>query len=135
MKPIRLIPYNSGWGAPDRGCAEGAATLRTRGLEKQLAARGIAAEWAEFRYSTLPFDAAHPPAGADTLKLVADYCGILRDQVKEALAAGDFPVTFGGDHSMAIGTWGAVADARRCHGKLGLIWIDAHLDAHPSITT
>ena len=36
---------------------------------------------------------------------------------------------------MAMGTWSGVARARRSDGALGLIWIDAHLDAHTPATT
>ena len=41
---------------------------------------------------------------------------------------GKFPVVLGGDHSCAMGTWSGISDF---HGKpLGLLWIDAHMDAH-----
>lgn len=39
----------------------------------------------------------------------------------------------GGDHSCAIGTWSGAASALQ--GDLGLIWIDAHMDAHTFETT
>lgn len=41
---------------------------------------------------------------------------------------GLLPVVIGGDHSCAIGTWTGIATAH--HQPLGLLWIDAHLDAH-----
>lgn len=41
---------------------------------------------------------------------------------------GVLPVVIGGDHSCAIGTWSGIAAA--CRRPLGLLWIDAHLDAH-----
>lgn len=41
----------------------------------------------------------------------------------------------GGDHTSAIGTWKGVAHARRDRGLLGLLWIDAHMDAHTPQTT
>lgn len=41
-------------------------------------------------------------------------------------------ITFGGDHSCAIGTWSAVAQR---HSEFGLIWIDAHMDAHTPETS
>jgi arginase len=37
-------------------------------------------------------------------------------------------LTVGGDHSCAIGTWQGAAS--KLSGDLGLIWIDAHMDAH-----
>lgn len=36
-------------------------------------------------------------------------------------------ITFGGDHSCAMGTWSAVAQK---HSEFGLIWIDAHMDSN-----
>ena len=39
----------------------------------------------------------------------------------------------GGDHSCAIGTWSGAASA--LNGDLGLIWVDAHMDAHTFETT
>ncbi|CAD5211733.1 unnamed protein product [Bursaphelenchus xylophilus] len=38
----------------------------------------------------------------------------------------------GGDHSVAMGTWSGVSAALAAmgRGRLGLVWIDAHLDAH-----
>ena len=37
-------------------------------------------------------------------------------------------LTIGGDHSCAIGTWQGAAS--QLAGDLGLIWVDAHMDAH-----
>ena len=36
----------------------------------------------------------------------------------------------GGDHSCALGTWGGVLNGLQLNGKFGLIWLDAHMDAH-----
>lgn len=41
----------------------------------------------------------------------------------------------GGDHSCAIGTWHGVANALGAENPFGLIWIDAHLDAHTPETS
>ncbi|KAE9549297.1 hypothetical protein FO519_007499 [Halicephalobus sp. NKZ332] len=52
--------------------------------------------------------------------------------LQEGIGCGDKEelLVFGGDHSCAIGTWSGVSSAIRPHGDLGLIWVDAHLDAH-----
>ncbi len=39
-------------------------------------------------------------------------------------------LVIGGDHSCALGTWGGVLNGLRQPGKFGLIWLDAHMDAH-----
>ena len=44
-----------------------------------------------------------------------------------------FPITLGGDHSIAIAS--ALADSKVNDGKVGLIWIDAHTDYNTFETT
>ena len=55
--------------------------------------------------------------------------------VKEYGLAPQPTVVVGGDHSMAIGTWTGIMELYRHNGPLGLIWIDAHMDAHTPITS
>ncbi len=43
-------------------------------------------------------------------------------------------IVVSGDHSTAIGTWGGAMKAT-CNQRLGLIWLDAHMDAHDFDTT
>ncbi len=51
------------------------------------------------------------------------------EKLKENL----FPITLGGDHSIAVAS--ALADAKVNDGKVGLIWIDAHTDYNTFETT
>lgn len=47
-------------------------------------------------------------------------------------------IVLGGDHSCAIGTWSGVSQAlheKKAKAELGLIWVDAHLDAHTPETS
>lgn len=63
------------------------------------------------------------PACFATLR--ADFWQIRR-QLALWRAGHALPVVIGGDHSVAIATWQGVAN----RGPIGLLWIDAHLDAH-----
>ena len=54
------------------------------------------------------------------------------NNVKDAVINGYFPITLGGDHSMAIGSSLA---SRSINGNIGIIWIDAHLDYNTFETT
>jgi arginase len=71
--------------------------------------------------------------------MVAKHNAALADTVAAAMAAGQLPVVLGGDHAGAIGTWGGVARRLAAHEgtkrPLGLIWFDAHLDAHTVATS
>lgn len=44
-------------------------------------------------------------------------------------------LVIGGDHSCALGTWGGVLNGLQRPGKFGLIWLDAHMDAHTFATS
>jgi arginase len=65
----------------------------------------------------------------DLLKIFSEQ---LASEVKNIVQSGDQFITFGGDHSCAIGTWSGVAE---CYDEFGLLWIDAHMDAHTEETS
>ena len=44
-------------------------------------------------------------------------------------------LVIGGDHSCAMGTWAGVLNAMQQPDKFGLIWLDAHMDAHTYLTS
>jgi arginase len=54
--------------------------------------------------------------------------------VERALLEKTFPLVFSGDHSNAIGTVTGIADSFPGK-KIGVIWVDAHLDLHSPYTT
>lgn len=54
----------------------------------------------------------------------------------EVVASGNRPFcVIGGDHSIAMGTWAGAKRSLSEPERLGLIWIDAHCDAHTHETT
>lgn len=57
----------------------------------------------------------------------------LMRQTRRLRRGGVTPVIIGGDHSCAIGSWAGIAAAQR--QPLGLLWIDAHMDAHTPDTS
>lgn len=59
----------------------------------------------------------------------------LGKRTERAVTSGSPFLVLGGDHAIAMGTWSGVARAIRPRGSLGLIWIDAHMDAHTPATT
>ena len=59
---------------------------------------------------------------------VSRLCQNLAGAVAQARRGDRLPCVIGGDHSCAAGTWAGVA--RTMQGSLGLVWIDAHMDAH-----
>ena len=123
---IEIIGAASGHGAPDPRCADAPAALRAAGLLPRLRAAGIRATW---RATVRP----SPANSRLPLTAVAQVCRDLARHAEAAVARGSLPLVLGGDHSCAIGTWKGIAQAMP--GPLGLIWIDAHMDAHTPQTT
>lgn len=66
------------------------------------------------------------------LKAVADGSEKLAGTIDEVINAGRFPLVFGGDHSIAIGT---LAGVSKHYKNLGVIWYDAHGDLNTADTS
>jgi ornithine--oxo-acid transaminase len=129
-RPIRMIGVASGLGAPawaNAGCAEGPETLRKAGLVSAARRNGQECIWQE----TLA------PAAGPVAQALPALLETLSERVADCVAAGSLPIVVGGDQSIAPGTWrgAARAIARRAPGReFGLIWFDAHADAHTRVT-
>jgi ornithine--oxo-acid transaminase len=127
VKTLHIVGVACGLGARDPRCATGPDVLRSTRLLARLQARGFKAVWA---------DTIRPAASEnDAVKAVADTAARLARRVESILQHEGFPVILGGDHSCAIGTWKGVAKALGTKGGIGLIWIDAHMDAHTPETS
>jgi ornithine--oxo-acid transaminase len=122
---LSIIPVASDIGAPRRGTAFAAEALRVAGLGQRWAA----AAW----QSPLAPDAAK--AAESGAAALVELASALAARTRQAVGEATLPLVIGGDHSIALGTWRGVAQARQRHGAVGLLWIDAHMDAHTSATT
>lgn len=139
MRPVSLIGAASGWGAGFRETESGPPVLREIGLAEKLNDAGIAATWQAMIEPERRWRQAPEQPYQEILRLVTRHNAALAAATAAAVGHDRLPVVLGGDHSIAIGTWGGIAGAlRHRHGPdatLGLIWFDAHLDAHTAETT
>ena len=126
-RPIRIIAAACGRGSPDARCAEGPEALRAAGLVERLSSSGQEANWA----ATL--DCSSP--GLSALEAIAELCPRLAQTTFDAVNDGALPLILSGDHSCAVGIWSGVSRALQPRGEMGLLWIDAHLDAHTPATS
>jgi ornithine--oxo-acid transaminase len=125
-RTVSIVGAASGRGAKDHGCEAGPETLRRSDLATRLWRGGLDPIW-EAIIPSEPDD--------DDIAAVRNLCAPLSQRVRSIVERGAFPLVLGGDHSCAIGTWSGVAAALRSRGPIGLIWIDAHMDAHTPSTT
>lgn len=136
MKPISLIGAASGWGAKIRACEEGPVALLEKGLSEQLRRAGISVQSERVIFPKRKASDCEIPL-EDVFSIICDFTRDLGACVKEAMERDEFPLVLGGDHSIAVGMWNGVKEAllKETHLPLGLLWIDAHMDAHTPETT
>jgi arginase len=133
---VTLIGVPLDLGAGRRGVDMGPSALRVAEVDARIAALGYDVDdWGD-----LPVKIQETQGPGDPrlkyLKEILEVCGLLRDRVGQALAAGTLPVVLGGDHSVAMGTIAGLSRhfaARR--EKIGLVWFDAHADANTAETS
>lgn len=121
MKKIVVIGAAGGYGAQNPACQDGPEVLRSFDFLDQLETSGIVYEWE----GIIHLERNH---SQDPQSSVVDMCTQLAEKTGKAVSRGDFPIVVGGDHSCAIGTWSGVKSVTG--GRLGLLWIDAHMDSH-----
>ena len=128
QRHVEVIGAAWGLGGPEPGCAEAPAVLAPLLIE-QLHRCGVALQ---------PGPILSPARSERRKQLaVSRLCGLLASAVADALAHGRLPCVLGGDHSCAGGTWTGVARGLHARGAhaLGLVWVDAHMDAHTPRTS
>ncbi len=132
MKNIAFIGFGSGWGAQVRETEKGPETLNNSFMLSSLTNPST---WKETLYPEKLSHEIDLPPGPLTLPYVKDMCRRIAYSVQETLKNDEFPVVIGGDHVVAAGTWAGVVHALKAHENFGLIWMDAHMDAHTMETT
>jgi arginase len=125
-----IIGYDSGWGARDYGCEDGPRALQADQILHRLRQLGVEAKWRGPLGIRMLGTHNQFNTKEKTLPLLMEGLNRLFSHAKHAIENNAIPVVIGGDHSSAIGTWSAAATALDACGRLGLIWLDAHMDAH-----
>jgi len=127
---VEIIGYDSGWGCSDYGCEDGPAAVQADSILNKLRHHGVEAKW---RGSLgIKFLGRHDELKTKekTLPLVVEGNRRLSSHIRRAIENQYIPIVIGGDHASAIGTWSGIVAAIKAPEKFGLIWLDAHLDAH-----
>jgi arginase len=132
---ISLIGAPTDIGAGHRGAGMGPEALRVAGLAEALRQHG--AEVLDRGNVTGPPNPWLPPQrGYRHLDEVVTWNQQVHDAVLAELRLGRLPLLMGGDHSLAVGSIGAVARHCRDTGrKLRVLWLDAHADFNTSDLT
>lgn len=130
LKPVDIYGVASCIGAQNVRCYSAPLVLQDLGLSECLSQIGWNTRCSK---TILVEDEVRSAEGK--FKAIRNICLQLAGEVANSVANQRKFLTIGGDHSCAIGTWSGAAAALREQGDIGLIWIDAHMDAHTPQTS
>ncbi|MBI1954108.1 MAG: arginase [Proteobacteria bacterium] len=117
-RKVQYIGVPFGWGAKEPGTQDGPESILNV-LPQSLKEKALLLPKYECSKVHPSYEEAFPFVEKINVELAY--------HVHSSLQKGDFPLIVGGDHSIAIGSWSGV---KKYFGDFGLIWIDAHMDAH-----
>ncbi|MBX9621219.1 MAG: arginase [Alphaproteobacteria bacterium] len=132
MTKTVFIGSASGWGAQVRGTEKGPQMFQNSDF---LASFPFLWTWKETLFPLKTAEEITLPPGVLTLPYIEDICLRIANSVEETIKRDERPVVIGGDHVVAVGTWAGVTYGLEAKEKFGLIWVDAHMDAHTMETT
>ncbi len=120
---IQAIGVTSCLGGPERQCGYAAEMLRNEYARSEKSNNQL--EW----HMLHPVNKGSNEAQLIRLiKSISQYSSVCFKTKQPFLV-------IGGDHSCALGTWSGILNTLVPPNKLGLIWLDAHLDAHTFSTS
>jgi len=127
-RPVALIGAPLDLGAGRRGVDMGPSAIRYAGIAERLASLGYeTADWGNVESAVAEATDEGDPR-ARFLPQIRATCERVARLVAKALEDGLQPLVLGGDHSIALGTLGGLAQH---HGRPGgVLWIDAHGDVN-----
>jgi arginase len=132
MTKTVFIGSASGWGAQVRETEKGPQVFQNSDV---LASFPFSWTWKETLFPLKTAEEITLPPGVLTLPYIEDICLRVAHSVEATLKMNERPVVIGGDHVVAVGTWAGVTHGLGAQEKFGLIWVDAHMDAHTMETT
>ncbi|MHB8586237.1 MAG: arginase [Thermoplasmatota archaeon] len=131
---VRIIGVPMDLGASRRGTDMGPSALRVARVAAKLERLGHHVEDLGNVYSPTVETKEVKHTGLLYLDEIVTICETLGRRVEKVVAAGQFPLVLGGDHSIAMGTLAGIARHVGA-GRTGIIWVDAHADFNTTDTT
>jgi len=133
---IRILGVPLDLGQERRGVDMGPSALRAAGLNTELQTLGHQVEDTGNIHVKIPEMQHFGDRHAKYLNEIAETCQEAAHRVYQTLEAGCFPLSLGGDHSIAIGTQAGVSKFHRDRKKnIGCVWLDAHADMNTPETS
>lgn len=134
-KSLAIIGAAIGWGAKLPETEFGPQVVFDSGLLEKLIQAGLHCNWHKIIHPAISLKDKTLKTYEEKLEALIPYNQVLAHLAAEAIAKKQMLLTIGGDHTCAIGNWSGVISELKAQKEFGLMWIDAHMDAHTPHTT
>jgi len=136
LRDVALVSVSIDLGAGRRGVDMGPSALRIAGITETIESLGYTVS----EVGTVTAGGFETTDRGETktrfLEEIVEVARRVGAMVSNGLANGCLPLILGGDHSLSVGSVGAVAQHYRGLGEsIGVIWVDAHADMNRPETT
>jgi arginase len=136
QKSVSILGVPLGYGASMAGVDIGPAALRVARLNQRIAQLDYTVDDRGDMRLERPQPSALSNEKLKYVREISNACEELARVVEAILTGGHLPLVLGGDHSIAIGSFGGAASYYKERGEtLGLIWFDAHADLNTPEST
>lgn len=126
---IRILGVPLDLGQERRGVDMGPSAIRAAGLNSALKGLNHHVEDTGNVVVKLAEEQHFGDRRAKYLNEIAETCREVAQRIHQTLEDGQFPLSLGGDHSVAVGTISGISKFHREREQtVGLLWIDAHGD-------
>ncbi len=133
---IRILGIPLDLGQARRGVDMGPSAVRAAGLNSVLKGLGHQVEDAGNMHVRIAEEQHFGDRRAKYLAEIAETCREAAGRVFQTVQDGWFPLSLGGDHSIAVGTQAGVSKLYHDRNQsIGCIWIDAHADMNTPETS
>lgn len=130
---IAVIGVPMDLGQLKRGVDMGPQAIRYAGvIEKLQTLQYDVSDFGDIKVVDVASENSFVAENLNNLTAVKKVNEMLANTVDETIERGDFPLVFGGDHSIAIGSLAGIA---KHYKNIGVIWFDAHGDMNTDKTS
>jgi arginase len=139
VKKVGILGVPLGFGAGKTGSELGVNAMRLTRFRGQNLAEHIRNGYEVVDHGDVVVVQPQPGSNGDNPKHLKEMLASSRniiEAVTRLLANEELPIILGGDHSIAIATFSAIASHYKKEGnEIGLIWFDAHADLNTPETS
>ncbi|MBS4220130.1 arginase [Bacillus sp. FJAT-49711] len=132
MIKLSILGVPMDLGQTRRGVDMGPSAIRYAGVLKRLEKLGYDVEDIGDIVVKINNSVEDHHTNLKNLKAIASISREIANSINKVIENGRFPLVFGGDHSIAIGT---IAGISKYYKDLGVIWFDAHGDLNTEETS